>query len=118
MGTGGRRVAHAHLLRAALVALLSLVAFLAPAAGTPAAATSGPGTASGCAAPEVHEELRPGRPERDRSRPELSGAERGTVAGPTGGAAFATVPRANLHLVRTQVEALPHPLARLPIQRN
>lgn len=118
MGTGAprRRVAHAHLFRAALVFLISLAAFLAPAAGTPVAVTTGAATAAGCAAPEVHEELRLGRPERERSQPALPRSERGPFEVRTAGGA--AVPYAQAHLGRTQVEALPHPLERIPIRRT
>ena len=118
MGTGAprRRVAHAQLLRTAFVFLISLAAFLAPAAGTPVAATTGAATSAGCAAPEVHEELRLGRPERERAQPVLPRSDRGAVEVRTAGAGG--VAHAQTHLSRTQVEALPHPLERIPIRRT
>lgn len=116
MGTGAPG-ARGRLFRAALVGLLLLVALLAPAAGTPVAATAGGGLTSSCAAPEAHEELRPGRPDRERPRPMLPRPERPAVEAaslrPGPG-----VPCAQDDLTRTRVEALPHPLDRIPIRRN
>lgn len=118
MSTGAprRRIVRAGLLRSALVLLVSLVAFLAPAAGSPAAVTPSVGATAGCAASEVHEELRPGRPERERAQPALPRGDRGPVG--VRAREDAAVPHANSHFVRTQVEALPHPLERIPIRRN
>jgi hypothetical protein len=118
MGTPatGRRRPRRCVLRAALVALLLLVTLFAPAAGVAVAVTSGGGT-SGCTAPEAHEELRPGRPDRERPRPALPRAARPAIelAAPGGGLGVA---RPAADLAQTQVDALPHPLDRIPIKRN
>lgn len=122
-GTGGasaRRRVDRHCLRVAVVALLVLTAFFAPGvSGVSGASVAAPNAAvgSGCAAPESHEELRPGRPDRERPRPVLPRPQRLAVEQPATGAGPA-VPCAQSELAWTPVEALPHPLERIPIDRN
>lgn len=120
-GTGGaigpRRVDRHRLVRVAIVALLVLTAFFAPGMSGASVAAPTAGVGSGCAAAESHEELRPGRPDRERPRPVLPRPQRLAVERPPTGAGPA-VPCAQSELAWSPVEALPHPLERIPIDRN
>lgn len=103
-------------LRIVIVALLALMATFAPGVVSPSAASPPAGFTSGCAAPESHEELRPARPERERPRPVLPQTLPPAPDRPSGGAGPALCAQGGF--AWKPVEALPHPLERIPVRRN